>query len=182
MTPVPRTIRSRLCARPDCPVRFDSFGAAKTHWPAKYCSPLCHLLDTVKPSAPAPRQQIPRTAAKRPASAVSVASPAQRAVAANGLCIVCGEPGCDPAHLIDRSLADDGNGDPRAVVALCRRHHREYDECGLSLLEHLEPHGRVALAFAVERHGLIRTLERVTNSRWVPQIAPAPQPLTDEAA
>ncbi len=178
--PIPRTIRQRLCAREGCGERYDSFNSADSHWPARFCSPLCALKDTAPPE-PKPRQQIPRTAAKRRASPVSVASPAQRAVAANGLCIVCGEPGCDPAHLIDRSLADDGNGDPRAVVALCRRHHREYDECGLSLLEHLEPHGRAALAFAVERHGLIRTLERVTNSRWVPQIGPAP-PLADEAA
>jgi hypothetical protein len=79
-------------------------------------------------------------------------------------CIVCTASPCDPAHLIDKSLATD-LGDPRAVVPLCRRCHRAYDEGGLDLLPYLEPRWRVELAFAVERVGLLSTLQRVTNDK-----------------
>lgn len=83
-------------------------------------------------------------------------------------CVVCQQEPVDPAHLIDKSLCPEGRDDPRAVVPLCRRHHNEYDDRALSLLEHLEPHWHVELAFAVERFGLISTLNRVTNASWAP--------------
>ncbi len=168
MTPVPRTTRQRLCARPDCTVRYDPFGRG-CPWPDKYCSPLCHLKDK-PPAQPKPRAQLVTRASSQPKRRrpISEASREQRAAVASRSCIVCGEPGCDPAHLIDKSLCHDGDGDPRAVIALCRIHHRAYDEQGLSILEHLEPHGREALAYAVLRFGLISTLERVTNEHWQP--------------
>jgi hypothetical protein len=62
-------------------------------------------------------------------------------------------------------LCPDTDGDPRAVVPLCRRHHDAYDHEGLDILPFLEPHFRVELAFAVERFGLLSTLRRVTNER-----------------
>jgi hypothetical protein len=100
---------------------------------------------------------------KRPRS-ISPASLPQRRKAALECCVVCGAEHCDPAHLIDRSLG--GDDDPRSVVALCRPHHREYDDGALSLLEYLEPHYRTELAYAVELVGLITALERITNQRW----------------
>lgn len=56
--------------------------------------------------------------------------------------------------------------DPRAVIPLCRPHHRAYDLGTLDVLPDLEPRFRQELAFAVERVGLLTTLRRVTNSRW----------------
>lgn len=97
--------------------------------------------------------------------------PAQRDAVRGRKCAVteCWVDECDPAHLISRGFLPDTDGDPRAVVPLCRRHHDEYDGARtLSLLEHLEPSFRAELAFAVERIGLITTLELVTNQRWRP--------------
>jgi hypothetical protein len=99
--------------------------------------------------------------------AISPASPAQRKRIAERSCVVCARQPCDPAHLIDRSLG--GTNDERAVVPLCRDHHRAYDEERLSILEFLEPRFREELAYAVENFGLLTTLQRVTNSRWVPE-------------
>lgn len=166
MTAIERTVRARLCARDGCPVRYDSFGKS-CPWPAKYCSPRCHLLATAKPAErPARAQLVTRTPTKRK-RAVSPASPAQRAVAASGGCIVCGAGGCEPAHLIDRSLWPDPDDDPRRIVRLCPRDHRLYDD-GLDILADVELHARPALAFAVEGFGLLPTLRRVTNTRWAP--------------
>lgn len=99
---------------------------------------------------------------------ISPATPQQRARVKDRDCIVCGGTPVDPAHLLSRSVCPDGADDPRAVIALCRRHHREFDEGGLSVLEHLEPSQREELAFAVQRFGLISTLEFVTNQKWRP--------------
>jgi hypothetical protein len=95
-------------------------------------------------------------------------SPAQRSKVEFAPCVRCAREGCHPAHVIDRSIAPDPAGDPRAVVPLCPECHRLYDTGVVSILEHLEPHYRAELAFAVERVGLIPALERVTNSRWRP--------------
>jgi hypothetical protein len=159
-------IRRRTCAFVGCPAVYETpHGIAGV--PAKFCSATCHRASkTPKPAQP--RATLITTAPTKRARAISPASPAQRNRAAQGRCVVCNASGCHPAHLIDRSLAEDAAGDPRAVVPLCPTHHREYDEGGLSLLAHLEPHGRDALAYAVERFGLLRTLERVTNERWTP--------------
>ena len=82
------------------------------------------------------------------------------------MCIVCQADLVHPAHVIDRSLVPDDDGDPRRVVGLCPMHHREYDDGSLSILEYLEPHYRSELAYAVELVGLITALERITNQRW----------------
>jgi hypothetical protein len=84
-----------------------------------------------------------------------------------GACLVCWKPG-ERAHLIDRSLFPDPHSDPRRVVPLCREHHTAYDDHTLDLLPLLEPRHRSELARAVEIHGLIGTLERVTGRSWAP--------------
>jgi hypothetical protein len=83
-------------------------------------------------------------------------------------CIVCWQVPTDRAHLIDRSLAADRDGDPRRIVFLCRQHHEEYDAHRLDLLPYLERRHRGELARAVELVGLLTTLERVTGSKWRP--------------
>jgi hypothetical protein len=83
-------------------------------------------------------------------------------------CIVCWQGPTDRAHLIDRSLAPDPNGDPRRVVFLCRAHHEAYDNHTLDLLPFLEKQCRSELARAVEVVGLVTTLERVTGRAWAP--------------
>lgn len=96
---------------------------------------------------------------------ISPASPAQRDKCAGARCVVCGsDQNIDPAHLIDRSLG--GDDDPLAVLPICRKHHRDYDEGGLSLLEYLEPDFRDEVAYAVKTVGLVRALERITNSNY----------------
>jgi hypothetical protein len=95
------------------------------------------------------------------------ASPAQRKKVRLVPCIRCGRDGVHPAHVIDRSLG--GDDDPRAVVPLCPECHRLYDVGAISILEHLEPHYRVELAYAVELVGLITAIERITNERWAPE-------------
>lgn len=101
--------------------------------------------------------------------AISPASTAQRDKVRGTPCVACGEDRLvHPAHLIDRSLCPEGADDPRAVIPACPTCHHLYDTGKLSLLEYLEPRFRVELAFAVERFGLISTLERVTNDRWSP--------------
>jgi hypothetical protein len=88
-------------------------------------------------------------------------------------CIVCWREGIDRAHLIDRSLAADPDEDPLRTVRLCRVHHDAYDAHELDLLPYLEPRHRAELAKAVEVHGLISTLERVTGQHWAPTTAGA---------
>lgn len=100
--------------------------------------------------------------------AVSEASAAQRAKCREQACVVCRRPApSDPAHLIDRALLAAGQDDPLAVIPLCREHHDAFDHGRLDLLPYLEPHRRDELAYAVQRYGLLATLRRVTNDRWV---------------
>lgn len=105
---------------------------------------------------------------KRP-KPVSVVSDAQRKAVKGHSCLVCGTEPVDPAHVIPRGLCPDLDGDPRAVVPLCRAHHIMYDAGRLSLLEFLEPGWRDRLAYAVERVGLLTTLYRTTNEHWSPE-------------
>lgn len=88
-------------------------------------------------------------------------------------CIVCWRAGTDRAHLIDRSLAPDPEDDPLRVVRMCRFHHDAYDAHQLDLLPYLAESHRAELAKAVEVHGLISTLERVTGMHWAPTNAGA---------
>lgn len=138
--------------------------------PRAYCSTVCHEAD-VQPKEPKKRQAMKRTASpstqkRRP---ISPASSEQRQDVAEMACLVCRSPGpCHPAHIVDRSLVGEGQDDALAVIPLCPDCHRGYDDGDLSILEYLEPHHRDRLGFAVARHGLLRTLERVTHRRWVP--------------
>lgn len=113
-------------------------------------------------------QQRARRASKPKRGPVSPASKAQREHVRDQSCLVCGADHVHPAHLIDRSLLPVGADDARAVVPLCPTHHRAYDLHELSLLEYLEPRFRVELAFAVERFGLLSTLQRVTGEDYAP--------------
>ena len=97
------------------------------------------------------------------------ASVAQRRKVNGQGCLVCAQGPTDPAHLIARSATRIGQEDAKAVIPLCRVHHRDFDDGRLSILEYLEPYWREELAFAVERVGLLSTLQRVTNCRWVPE-------------
>lgn len=103
---------------------------------------------------------------------ISPASPEQRKAVKGRGCIVCGDTPVDPAHLLSRSICPEGANDTRAVIALCRSHHRDYDLGEIGVLEFLEPYQRGELAFAVERFGLISTLEFVTKLRWQPVETP----------
>jgi hypothetical protein len=99
-------------------------------------------------------------------SALSPASPAQRAEVAGRECLVCGRRPVDPAHLVPRSLG--GCDDADCVVPLCRTHHRRYDRGQLDLLPHLEPRYRAELSHGLLHLGLFRLLRRVTGTRWAP--------------
>lgn len=108
-----------------------------------------------------------RAQARRP---ISAASAAQRDKVRLRPCVRCEHPGpCDPGHLIDRGIG--GDDDPRAVVPLCRPCHHLYDDGKISLLEHLEPHFRAELAYAVELVGLIAAINRITNERYLPDVS-----------
>lgn len=110
-----------------------------------------------------PRTDSPAKPKRRP---VSPASEEQRAKVRFAPCVHCAIEGCHPAHVIDRSLG--GDNDPRAVVPLCPACHRAYDDGRISILEDLEPHFRVELAYAVHLVGLVAALNRVTNDHYVP--------------
>lgn len=147
-----------------CGNLFPDPGPGKRDAPAGFCSVECH-------QAGKPKGGPRRTPQKQRKGPISPASPQQRVSVKERACIVCrGHAGhCHPAHVIDRSLTTEGQDDPRAVVPLCPHHHRLFDEGGLSILEHMEPHMRTELAWAVERVGLLTTLYRVTNDRtWKP--------------
>jgi hypothetical protein len=162
-----RTHQARECARTGCDRRYDP-RERKTGTPQRYCSIECWRLDGVEAHpARAARQELRSAPSKPRRKAVSEASPVQRTATRDRACVVCGQGAgsCHPAHIIPRGVTTIGQDDPRAVVPLCPVHHRLYDEGGLSILEFLEPHHRVELAWAVERVGLLSTLRRVTNER-----------------
>lgn len=126
-----------------------------------------HVRDEQVPQ-PAPRPV--RKPSKR--RGISPATPDQRLKARGGACAACGltsvEITIDPAHLIPRGMTTVGQDDPRAVVPLCRRCHRVYDDECLDLSSSLEPNYRDEVAFAVARVGLFAALRRITNSTWAP--------------
>jgi predicted restriction endonuclease len=93
-------------------------------------------------------------------AAVAPASPAQRAKVAGQRCIVCGAATrIDPAHLVPRAIGGCDEAD--CVVALCRTHHRAYDQAGLDLVAFLEPDYRREVAHAVLHLGLTGSLRRL---------------------
>lgn len=99
------------------------------------------------------------------------ASAAQQQKIRGRCCVVCWRAPCDPAHLIDKSIASDRKGDPLRVVPLCRQHHDEYDSGERDLLRDLgdEYIDEIACAVSVHPRGLIGALERITNTRWEPR-------------
>jgi hypothetical protein len=114
-------------------------------------------------------KKLPKRMPRTPQRAISPATSEQRALVKDRACVVCGRQPCDPAHLVDRSLAPLAGDDPRAVVPLCRAtHHREFDEGQLDLSAYLEPHWRESIAWAVEAVGLFPALRRITKRRWQP--------------
>ena len=134
-----------------CPVR-----APKRHRLVAQLPAASGLGQTVKATAPA----------KAGRSGFTPASPPQRLAVKDQGCLLCGKGPVQPAHLIDRQMLADGQEHELAVIPLCALHHRGYDDGTLSVLEALEPYHRDVLAYAVQRFGLISTLERVTNQRW----------------
>jgi predicted restriction endonuclease len=92
------------------------------------------------------------------------ASSAQRAKVAGQRCAVCGAATrIDPAHLVPRALGGCEEAD--CVVALCRTHHRAYDQAGLDLIAFLEPDWRREVAHAVLHLGLAGALRRLGGRR-----------------
>lgn len=110
--------------------------------------------------------------------AISPCTPAQRARAKAMGCVVTGATeGVDPLHLIPRGLTTVGQDELLAIVGCRRDIHRAYDLGDFDLLPYLTGRHDDAVAFAVERVGLITALERITNTKW----APMPSTLGREA-
>jgi len=113
---------------------------------------------TVKATAPT----------KNARSGFTGASKEQRAKNRDSRCLVCGELGTDPAHLLPRSLLGEDQEHPLATIPLCRKHHREFDnDKTLDLLPY-EAAFSEEMAFAVRRGGWVTAGQVVTNTRWVP--------------
>lgn len=81
---------------------------------------------------------------------------------------VAGEPGCrfcrrtpvDPAHVVSR--ARGGCNEPECVIALCREHHRQYDEGWLDVLSLLS---KAEQAHAVNHIGIVAAYHQTTHQR-----------------
>jgi 5-methylcytosine-specific restriction endonuclease McrA len=78
-----------------------------------------------------------------------------------GCCRVCRRPDPEAAHIIPRSQVSFGGEHSDNIVPLCRGCHRGYDQGRLDLLPYLT---RSEQAKAVELHGLIGALRRITNT------------------
>ncbi len=168
--PITPAVRRRTCK--SCEILYVEPFPWHKLWPRGFCAAECHAAK-VRREAPAPTPRV-RIVTRKPAAPVrrsfTPASSEQRAAVHSRRCLVDGshEGKTQPAHLIPRSMLEEGQEDARATVPLCPVCHRLYDSGELSLLEYLEPRFRVEIAFAVERFGLISTLRRVTNDRYAP--------------
>lgn len=131
-------------------------------------SPLTRRSPLKRKAGLARRMELARTAMSQRPKPISPATPEQRLAVAEKACIVCAKGPCDPAHLIDRSLAPSWGDDPRIVIPLCGLCHYFYDHDELDLSPHLEPRYREQVAVAVEAVGLFRALNRITGKRWAP--------------
>jgi len=115
-----------------------------------------------RPLRPGTRAPCRRTPPAR--APFAPASAAQRDAVRGQPCIVCGgRTAVDPAHLVPRSLG--GCEHRLCVVALCRAHHRAYDQGGLDLVPHLEPRLRAQADHAVAHLGLAGALRRLSGGR-----------------
>jgi hypothetical protein len=121
--------------------------------------------DTRKPLKRTPMK---RSTKPRKRTAVSPASPAQRAKVKDAVSIVSGQGPCDPAHLVSRALG--GCDDERCVVPLTRHEHRLFDAGQLDLAPFLTHH-LPELKHALEHTdgSLLRLVHIVTGKRHVPK-------------
>lgn len=110
-----------------------------------------------------------RTASPSRPRAISEASAAQRRKVHLQACAVCGAIGCDPAHLTPRSFRGCDHAD--CVIALCRRHHREFDDGHLDLLPHLSGHGYHAELAHMQAHydDPLSVVFRLSGMHWAPE-------------
>jgi 5-methylcytosine-specific restriction endonuclease McrA len=80
-----------------------------------------------------------------------------------GHCRICGDDNPEAAHIIPRSQVAPPHGEHEDnIVPLCRDCHRSYDTGRLDILPVLT---RREQAKAVELHGLMGALRRITNDR-----------------
>lgn len=100
---------------------------------------------------------------------ISEASPEQRAKVAVQVCAVCSSDRCDPAHLTPRGFRGCDHAD--CVIALCRVHHRQFDDGALDLTPYLSGRGfNVELAHMQGHYDdPITVLQRLSGMRWAPE-------------
>jgi len=118
---------------------------------------------------PLPRTPLRRAKPKPRQRSVSPASPEQREkVRDDAVSVVSGLEGCDPAHIIPRSLG--GCDDALCVVPLTRTEHRAYDQGVLNLLPYLVGTHVAELQHALGHvdGALLRLVHVVTGERHVP--------------
>jgi hypothetical protein len=98
------------------------------------------------------------------------ASKQQREKVKGQVCAVCQQEPCDPAHLAPRALGR-GCDSASCVIALCRRHHEEFDSGRLDLLPHLSGAGfEVELAHMQGHYSdPYSVLVRLSGHRWIPE-------------
>ena len=99
----------------------------------------------------------------RSRKAISPASPEQRRKVLDTLCVNCGFPGCDPAHLTSR--AQGGCDHPDCVVPLCRNCHRAFDNGAIDLEPILALREYRAEASHMASHNSLRACLRRLNGR-----------------
>jgi hypothetical protein len=112
-----------------------------------------------------------RSASQRPRRSFTAASPEQRAKTSVQVCTVieCASLECDAAHLTPRSFRGCDHAD--CVIALCRRHHRDFDDGRLDLLPHLAGRGFEAELAHMQSHysDPLSVVFRLSGQRWVPE-------------
>jgi hypothetical protein len=110
-----------------------------------------------------------RSTARPRRQAVSEASFEQRAKVRFAPCVVCAVEGCDPAHLTPRGFRGCDHED--CVIALCRAHHRAFDDGALDLLPHIAGRGFSRELAHMQGHydDPVSVLHRLTGERYVPE-------------
>lgn len=124
----------------------------------------------LKPGKPLKRRTpLKRAQTARKPRAISEASTAQRRKVHLQACAVCRRTPCDPAHLTPRSFRGCDHAD--CVIALCRDHHRAFDDGELDLLPYLSGQGfEVELAhMQLHYSDPLSVIFRLSGFRWVPE-------------
>lgn len=123
----------------------------------------------LNPGKPLQRKPLKQTPCK-PRPGFTPASTEQRCKVAGQVCTVveCQASPCDPAHLAPR--AHGGCEDAACVIALCRMHHRLFDDGKLDLLPHVAGRGfERELAHMQGHYGdPLSVVFRLSGLRWVP--------------